>query len=265
MPYTIQYDLNWDDPHEDKKRLVSSRVSRKQKNNYTNKMKATRKERGSSNFQFASIVNGEFHIKVDPGTEGSVKRTNKNGIEVDELIYNEVSDLFFKALEVAETDFGKQLKVMLMHADNKDKYFVINVPLNSGYAKAVLNRAMNIDLGKTIEAKVFDIENKAGDKVNKTRSITIYQNGEKVEQSWTKDNNPVPKVLPINDAKGKQRVKNGYPQWDYSLQELFLETYVNETVTPHLNSYWMNRDTTIEKTVGSTEALEVDAVDDLGF
>lgn len=212
-------------------------------------MKTKRTSNNNDNFQFAQIVQGEFHVKVNSDTQGAIMRKNKNDVEVHELIYNEIEGVFLHEFEVTESDFGKQLKIYLRDEENKDKFFVIQVPLNSGYAFSILNRAKQVDLLKPVTVKVFDIENEAkdGGKPFKTKSITLSQNSEKVNKSWDKDNNPVPKPSPILDKKGNPIVKNGYEQYDYSEKEAYLENYVNETLVPAMKE--VIKDVYMEKPV----------------
>lgn len=238
--HTIQYQLNFDNPEKEIKRLVPSRISRKQKNKYIRKMSAKRNQSTSENFQYVSIVQGEFRVKTTKGTEGAEERTNKNGDTVHELIYNEYDEVFLHSLEVADSEFGKQLKIFLREASNKNKFVVIQVPLDSGYAVSFLSRAAQVDLSKEVSVKVFDIPNKdESGKEFKTKSLTISQGGVKLEKTWNKEN-AVPKAEPMLDKKGNQIIKNGYPQFDTAVKEDFLEAYVNDVLNRKLQDHLLS-------------------------
>jgi len=253
---SLQYELNFINPNKEIKRLVPSRISREQKNKYIRKMGAKRTESKNGNFQYVSIVQGEFRVKVDRGTEGAEERVNKKGETVYELIYNEYDEVLLHSLEVAESEYGKQLKIFLKEKDNKKKFVVIQVPLDSGYAVSFLSRAMQIDLSKEISVKVFDIANKdeATGKEFKTKSLTISQDGAKLEKTWNKEN-AVPKSEPILDKKGNQIMKGSYPQFDSTVKEEFLENYVNEILTPKLQDYLKNDPEYMESQKVDADAL----------
>lgn len=196
-------------------------------------MRAKRTTGTSNNFQFAQIVNGEFHVKVEKETPGAIARENKNGVEVHELIYNELEGIYLHEIEIRESEFGKQLQIYLRDEEAREKFFVIQVPLNSGYAYSFLNRAKQVDLIKPVTVKVFEIENKGDDgKDYKTKTITISQNGKMLEKSWSKENNPVPKPTLMLDKKGNTIKKGGYDQYDYTDKEMFLELYVMDELIP---------------------------------
>lgn len=269
----IQFELNFDNPHQEIKRLVPSRVSREQKNKYIREMKAKRNDSKNGNFMYASIVQGEFHVKVDKETEGAIERTNKNKETVYELIYNEYEGIFLHSLEVSESEYGKQLKIFLRDAADKSKFVVIQVPLDSGYAVSFLSRAAQVDLNKEITVKVFDIPNKdeKTGKEFKTKSLTISQDGVKLDKTWNKEN-AVPRAIPILDTKGNQVSKGGYPQFDSSEKEEFLENYVNEVLTIKLNDhlkndpeYMASQKVDADALSGEGELKAVESDDDLPF
>ncbi len=235
MKSSLQFKLNFNNPDKDLKTLIPSRRSREEKSKYIRTMKTERESRSNDNFQFAQIVKGEFRVKVTKETEGAEMRENKNGDEVYETITNKVSGVFLHRVEVAESEYGKQLKIFLRDEDAKEKFFVIQVPLNSGYAYSFLNRANNIDHKKPILVKVFDIENvsEKDGKTYKTKTLTIAQDGQLIAKSWNEETG-IPKAEPIVDKKGKPVVKNGFAQFNYDAKEQWLEKYVDEVMTPVL-------------------------------
>lgn len=195
-------------------------------------MKATRTT-GTNNFQYAQIVLGEFHVKVDKDTPGAIERTNKNGEQVFELVYNTLEDIYLHEVEVRESEYGNQAQIYLRHADNKDKFFVIQTQLNSGYAQSFLNRAKQVDLSKPVVVKVFEIENKDELGIEyKTKTITISQDGKLLDKTWTKENNPVPKAELLLDKKGNPIKKDGKEQYDSTEKENFFAKYINEVLNP---------------------------------
>jgi len=217
-------------------------------------MNLKKRENSNDNFMFASIVGGDFRVEVPEGTEGAVQRENKNGKIVWELLFAEVGEVFIKSLEIVESEYGKQLKIFLQSKENEKKFFVIQVPLNSGYAYSFLNRVEGVDLEKEVTVKVFAIENKGEDeKVYKTKTLVISQDGKSVEKKWEGDNKEVPKAEPITDKKGKVVIKNGFAQFDYTAKEEFLENYVNDNLQVKLTEFWKAKHFK-NKEVGSAEA-----------
>lgn len=235
-------------------------------------MKTTNNKRGLNNFMFASIVNGAFAVKVDKDTEGAVTRKNKNGVEVHELIFNEVDEVYVHDIEIRDTDFGKQMSIYLRDTEEtekgKHKFFVIQAQLNSGYAVSFLNRVQNVDLKKPVKVSIFEIENKDENdetKIIKTKTIVIYQDGKSLDKIWTKDNNPVPKAEPVLDKKKVQVVKNGYPVFDSTEKEKFLQDFTENTVVPRLKDELKDLYTKEKPQVMDVVDVEAEKGDDLPF
>lgn len=195
--------------------------------------------RKSDLYSFANIIGGTFHVQSTKENPEAVSRVNKNNKEVFEIITDELQDVFLHDVMVQQTDYGKNLSITTRsHEDSKDennKFFVINCALNSGYAYSFLNRVKSIDLEKPLTLKVFEIENKGEDqKIYKSRTLGIYQNEKMIDKIWTKENNPVPKLVLIVDKKGNPVLKAGKQQWDDSERVEFLQSFIENEVTPEI-------------------------------
>ena len=131
----------------------------------------------TSTSTFLALSNGKMRQKVSPGTPNALPRINKNGVEVFELSFDKLSDVFITDVKSVTTDFGDMLNIKIMEEDGSADY-VISVALSSGYSKSFLNVLPNLDLTKplSLHAYSMDIGN------DKTRAgLYVIQEDEKVQ------------------------------------------------------------------------------------
>lgn len=226
-------------------------------------------QRKNDLYSFANIIGGMFHVASNNTNPDALSRINKNNKEVFEIIADEMEEVYLHDVLVQETDFGKNLSITTRsHEDSKheeNKFYVINCALNSGYAYSFLNRVKSVDLEKQITLKVFEIENKGEDgKDYKSRTLGIYQDGKMIDKIWTKENNPVPKVVQMLDKKGKPVLKAGKPQWDDTEKVEFLENFIAKEVQPEIIQHTgATSNDTPKSTVAEVDSEAV--TDDLPF
>lgn len=166
-------------------------------------MAATKKLK--SNNVYFSCMDGAFVQRVDEGTEDSKPRTLDSGKVVHEVKYKAVDGFITKCYSYEHDEYGHRFVIQI----SDDRNYVIEVPLSSGWAKSFLNKAENIHYGKPVELKPYSIEDKETKKIR--HFITPYQEGEKVESVYTKEN---PGKLP-----GMKKTKlKGKETWDDSDQ-----------------------------------------------
>lgn len=234
-------------------------------------MATRKKERGTDNFQYAGIVDGNFTIKVKEGTEGAVKRVNKKGDTIHELVFNEIYDVFLRGIEVKETEYGNQLQILLKEKENPEKHLTLQIPLESAFATSLMDRIENIDLAKTITLEIFKIKNVGDDgKEYTTNVITVKQDGKTLERKYTKitkvngkdvKETTIPKSEPIMKG-GKQVKKNGYLAWDTTAREGFFTEIIQGGLSDKIENYWIEVGTNQNESDNKQET-DVESLDEL--
>lgn len=134
----------------------------------------------TSNYTFCNIIEGKFAIKATAETEGAVKRINKNEQQVFEVHHNAVEG-FLHSVDTAEGKYGKYLSISLR---DDNGIYVVQIPLDSSFAYSFFNRTNKINFDKEIELRSYAFE-KGG---KKTRSIVVYQFGQKLDKQWSEEN-----------------------------------------------------------------------------
>lgn len=171
---------------------------------------------------FLNTFKGKFTVRVNEQTEGAIKRTNKVGKDVYELHYDTLEDVVLQKIEKRESeDYGLSWNVFLAEA-RSDEAFTLTLPFSSRITMGLFLRLPNMELNKPFSLKLyyFDQEERA--------SMVVYQNRQKVEPAFTKDNpNGLPDLV--------KTVINGQSTWDSTARMEFLEKLINEQVNPQLN------------------------------
>lgn len=179
----------------------------------------------SSGSKYVRIIDGNFVLEVDKGTEGAKKRILAKGPRAGKPTY----ELHFSGYEgylvgakIDEGKFGDELRLRMYDPTNKEYPLVtITVPADSRHAKVFFGVMENINLKKMINIAPWKMEKKdfktkkvvAGEFIH---GWTIYQDDEKVEYAVEKDDVP----------KGEEIKKGGKIHWDFSEQtEYFMELF----------------------------------------
>lgn len=192
------------------------------------------KVKGSS--KYYSIFEGTFRRVVTPDTEGAVKRTNKNGRDVYEMVLEALDGYITRMYVYTHAEYKEQLVITLM---DKDGLYVIELPLNSGYASSFLTRVENIDFKRPVELRPYEIADKT-DAEKKNRFLIPYQapegaaEGAKLEKVLPKYTKEQPGDMP--QAIKKER-KGKPTEWDFTPVVDFLEALVMGKIEPYLKTH----------------------------
>lgn len=186
-----------------------------------------RNKQKAENITYYSVMDGKFITKVDKGTEGSVTRKNKKGKTVTEMQFEEIFGKITNVKVKEHEEFGKRLIINLI--DNEGAEDQIEMPLSSSYAFGFLNRIANpaLDLSKEVSLKVYDIEDK--EKEGKIKKhFVIYQNGQKIENHYTKENpNGLPELVETQDEK---------KPYDDTARNEFFEKYISTELAAKIST-----------------------------
>lgn len=171
------------------------------------------------NTKFLGVMNGNFTLRADESTPNAVKRINKNGKEVWELLYNKLEGKITN-VSIEEGEYGKELEVTVLAGSTK---FALQMPASGGYAFGLLSRLPNVDFNQSIVFRPYSIYDKEKDR-NKNY-LVLYQSGkgynkDSVPSAFTKENpNGLPELEEIT-VKGKK-------QWDDTKRVLFFEQMIH--------------------------------------
>lgn len=159
---------------------------------------------------YLSVADGSIIRQHKEATEFTKERVTKTGKLVHEQKYKDLSGILV-SVQTRENDFGKQWS--LKFKDGEDVY-IINLPYSSRYSSDFLKKLPNIDLSNVVKFAPYSFADKQTQK--QITGITLYQNGNKVESAYTKDN---PNGLP----QMKQIKVKGVTTWDDTDMMEFLE------------------------------------------
>lgn len=174
------------------------------------------------NRTFLQIMKGKLIMKVDEGTDGAIARVNK--------MNNTVHELYFKSLEghlvyintKEHEEYGKSWGIGLQDGE---VVYEVQVNYTSGYAMGFLKRIESVELTQKIKICPYYIPKEGTDK--HTETLVIYQNGNKIESNYTKDN---PNGLP----EWEKITVNNEVKWDSTKQMQYFEDMLAEKVKPNL-------------------------------
>lgn len=165
---------------------------------------------------YFNIVEGKLTIRVPEGTPNALTRVNKIGKTVHEVKHDSFTGKI-ASITTSVSPYGKNWEIDFKA--NDESIWTLQLGYSSSFAKALLKKLPNINLDQEMTVSPFsgEIDNK------KISTITVYQNGTKVEPFYNKENpNGLPQMELIT-------VK-GVETWDDTKQLQFLEEMVNTTM-----------------------------------
>jgi hypothetical protein len=172
------------------------------------------------NATFLSIANGRISRRVKEPTDKSVKRINKNNVEVHEEFFTSITGYITDIKVHDHPEYGKFWNITVKDGDDT---FILQLNYSGGYASSFLKALPNVDFSMQVKLNPWSA---VRDGKTKT-ALYINQGGQSVEWYFTKD---TPNGLP---PLTKKKVK-GKDTWDDSEMMEFLESYVNENIKPKL-------------------------------
>lgn len=165
---------------------------------------------------YFNIVEGKLTIRVPEGTPNALTRVNKIGKTVHEVKHDSFTGKI-ASITTSVSPYGKNWEIDFKA--NDESIWTLQLGYSSSFAKALLKKLPNINLDQEVTVSPFsgEIDNK------KISTITVYQNGTKVEPFYNKENpNGLPQMELIT-------VK-GVETWDDTKQLKFLEEMVKTTM-----------------------------------
>lgn len=159
------------------------------------------------NSKILTIVEGSFRLKVADFTHGAVKRVNKKGDEVNELVFSNLNG-YIKDISFEDTEYGKKVNI-LIDADKEYK-------LSLGYADSLVVNLYKILPNVNPAYPVnLNLVRKPDDKGTMRTSLFVNQKGSPCKWAYTKVN---PNGMPSME----QITVKGNLVWDNTKQVEFL-------------------------------------------
>ena len=171
---------------------------------------------GGDGLFFFSVLNGILKRNVDQHEDGAVERVNAVGKTVFEKYYREIIGNVTKIEKKVHEEYGDSWIIYLQDvAEN----YAIQIPFSSIQADRFFRRLPNVDLDKKLSMEF----GRAGDKPY----LLLFQDGERVDYFWTKEN---PGQLPPM----QQLTVKGKLVWDDTDKMNYIERYVDTMIQPKL-------------------------------
>lgn len=164
----------------------------------------TKQPKTGSRFYY-KIIEGDFRRKALATDEKTVKRTKKDGTEVEEYIAKDLSGVL-KSFELVQGEWqGKKMTDLVITVEDIGETYVIQIPADSKYFSSFVNKLPNLNFGERVVMSPYHFTPK--DKVKPLSGITIYQDKVKVKDFYSKDN-PLPGVpeFPANGDDSERKM-----------------------------------------------------------
>jgi len=173
---------------------------------------------------YLKISDGKVSIKVNEGSEGAIKCTNKDGSKVwYEKRHSSISGRIV-GIHKRDHDFGSDLCINI---EDGGERFELQMPWSSSYATGFFCSMPNIDFDSrlVINPWMKIVEDK------KKTALYIKKEGEEesVKWFWTRES-------PGDCPPMVQIMVKGVLTWDDSARQVFFAKYLKEFILPKLQS-----------------------------
>jgi hypothetical protein len=183
----------------------------------------------ATNATYFTLSDGKCRIRLREATAESVSRVTKDGNTVHELVHDEFTGLV-RAIEVADTDFGKQWRITFVDAPYT---YVLTLKYSSNYARTLIQALCNPEWDATLDTTVKPYSFSPKDDASRViTGCTVSQRGKKIERLYCSSINPVDGKIILPDLE-KVKVR-GQEIWDDTKQMDFLLSEFQAKVSPKL-------------------------------
>ena len=146
-----------------------------------------------------------------------------------ELVHDEFTG-FIQAVEVVDTDFGKQWRISFLDAPYR---YVLTLKYSSNYGKTLIQALANPEWDATLETTIKPYSFSPKDDASRIiTGCTVSQRGKKIERLYCSSINPVDGKIILPDLE-KVKVR-GQEIWDDTKQMDFLLSEFQAKVSPKL-------------------------------
>lgn len=169
---------------------------------------------------YITILGGKFCQRVQEGTEGAIKRTNKIGNVVFEKFYDSFTG---KLVDIKVQEGGEYGPTWNFMFQDKEEVYTLQLSYSNSFSTAFLKMLPNIDLTKEMKVSpsVKEVEGK-----NKS-SLFINQDNKPLKHAYTRE---APNGMPDME----QITIKGALVWDDTKRLVFLRNMVDTTIIPNL-------------------------------
>jgi hypothetical protein len=219
-------------------------------------------ETGGSQKTYLSISDGKIAQRVIEGTDGAIKKTNKDGTKIFfEKHYPAISG-YLRGAAKRTTDWGDKLQLDI---EDGGVMYALEMPWSSRYSSGFFTCIPNIDVSKKIRFSPYmKVVNEGGKETKKTMLYLSYADSkgadgksENIPWAFTKDApNGLPEMVQI-------KVK-GQMVWDDSSRQEFFENLMNNDLIPRIHAAQSGVKITTEKPAPINNPETSDIEDDSG-
>jgi len=168
-----------------------------------------------------TIVNGQFALRVNEGTEGAIKRAltegDNKGKEVNELLYPSITGVLSSG-EIRELPFGLSCEVTIRAGDEA---YVVQFTANSKHFATFASHLPNIDRSIPVSLSLVKHKTKTTSKGTPVIMLWVTQDNKRVDDyyvKWSKDEAGKNIPTQLHGLPDVKQTRNG---WDFSDQENF--------------------------------------------
>lgn len=153
------------------------------------------KSRTGGSITYLNVMFGKLVQKVNADREGAQKRFNKKGDEVWELHHDSFEGRLIEA-SINPGNFGETIDLVF---EDDGKRYKISMLFESSYGRSFLFKIPNINTEELMILAPYSFED--GDRT--VTGITVYQEGDKLGNFWTKEEPGKLPDLEVIKRKGK--------------------------------------------------------------
>lgn len=205
---------------------------------------------------FLQIKEGKIYLACAPGTEGSIVRKEKSY-----LVYDNITGII-TGFSTRKSEYeGKPILDQCIDIVNGGVTYQLQMNVRGGYFRSLACKMPNVDLSKEVVLEPKMTEGMYNNKLTKSYSVFITQDGTQIKQFFTKEN---PNGLPEVEKLTK---KNGEVIYDDDDRNAFLVDLLNiqmqSKLTPNAEAMLMSQPSELEKEiVAEDNAPSDESVDD---
>lgn len=161
------------------------------------------KSRSGGNMTYLNVMFGKLVQRVNADTNGAIKRVNKRNADVYELHHDSFEGQLVEAM-INKGEYGESIDLVF---NDDGKSYKISIGLRTAYGRSFLFKTPNIDPTEVFSITPYSFEDKDTGKT--ISGVTIRQNGEKLENFWTKDKPGKLPALKEVELSGEKRWDDG--------------------------------------------------------
>ena len=149
------------------------------------------------NSKMYSVVNGKWTRRCPEGTEGSVKRINKNEVEVNEIHISGLTNFQLTGMEYKKLDFGTVAEFSMFDEDGDA---LLSFTTKDQHLLTLCKMLPNIDPSKPMDLILTLDKEKTAKKGKNCYGLLVQQDDEWIKHYYKKGVNGLPDAKEMRDG-----------------------------------------------------------------